>query len=142
MLLKEKKEINFKYMTNKLNDFKIYEPLKENRWIIETYPTQINPCLFRKYRMFNEGEKIIFKTEFVETIEETYNPKELLEITDIDLKYLSPVGDVVGGYKLVVGGLNFDKKHSYSNDDLLITKMRFVIEHINPLFFKTEENGE
>ena len=39
-------------------------------------------------------------------------------------------------------GLNFDKKHSYSNDDLLITKMRFVIEHINPLFFKTEENGE
>lgn len=142
MLLKEKKEINFKYMANKLNDFKIYEPLKENRWIIETYPTQINPCLFRKYRMFNEGEKIIFKTEFVETIEETYNPKELLEITDIDLKYLSCVGDVVGGYKLVVGGLNFDKKHSYSNDDLLITKMRFVIEHINPLFFKTEENGE
>ena len=142
MLLKEKKEINFKYMANKLNDFKIYEPLKENRWIIETYPTQINPCLFRKYRMFNEGEKIIFKTEFVETIEETYNPKELLEITDIDLKYLSPVGDVVGGYKLVVGGLNFDKKHSYSNDDLLITKMRFVIEHINPLLFKTEENGE
>lgn len=129
-------------MANKLNDFKIYEPLKENRWIIETYPTQINPCLFRKYRMFNEGEKIIFKTEFVETIEETYNPKELLEITDIDLKYLSCVGDVVGGYKLVVGGLNFDKKHSYSNDDLLITKMRFVIEHINPLFFKTEENGE
>ena len=129
-------------MAIKLIDFKIYEPLKENRWIIETYPTQINPCLFRKYRMFNEGEKIIFKTEFVETIEETYNPKELLEITDIDLKYLSPVGDVVGGYKLVVGGLNFDKKHSYSNDDLLITKMRFVIEHINPLLFKTEENGE
>lgn len=126
-------------MANKLIDFKMYEPLKANRWIIETYPTQITPYLFRKYRMFNEGEKIIFKTEFLETIDETYNPKELLEITDITLKYLSPVGDVVGGYKMVVGGLNFDKKHSYSSDDLLITKMRFVIEQINPLFKESND---
>jgi hypothetical protein len=36
-------------------------------------------------------------------------------------------------------GLNFDKKHSYSDDDLLITKMRFVIEQIQPIFKQSEE---
>lgn len=126
-------------MENKIPEFKMYEPLKANRWIIETYPTVINPYLFRKYRMFNEGDKILFKTQFLETVEESFNPTDLLEITDITLKYLNPVGDVVGGFKMVVGGLNFDKKHSYSDDDLLITKMRFVIEQIQPIFKQSEE---
>lgn len=126
-------------MENNIPEFKMYEPLKANRWIIETYPTKITPFLFRKYRMFNEGDKIIFKTEFLETVEETYNPLDLLEITDITLKYLDPVGETVGGFKMIVGGLNFDKKHSYSNDDLLITKMRFVIKQIQRLYNKPEE---
>lgn len=126
-------------MENKIPEFRTYVPLMANRWIIETSPTEITPYLFRKYRMFNEADKIIFKTEFLETVEETYNPLDLLEITDITLKYLDPVGETVGGFKIVVGGLNFDKKHSYSNDDLLITKMRFVIEKIHPLYNKPEE---
>lgn len=122
-----------------MNEFKMEEPLMENRWIIETHPTKINPYFFRKYRMYNESDKIIFKTEFFETVNETYLPIELLNITEITLKYLSPVGDVVGGFKMSVGGLNFTKKHSYSNDNLLITKMRFIIEKFQPIFDNTNE---
>lgn len=114
--------------------FNQIEPLKSNRWIIETYPTEINPILFRKYKLFNEGDKLIFKTEFIETIEGVYNPTHLFEISEITLKYLSPIGDVVDGFKMIVGGLNFVKNHSYSSDDLLTTKMRFIIDKIEPIF--------
>jgi hypothetical protein len=121
------------------NDFKMIEPLMSNRWVIETSPTNINTYLFKKYRMFNENDVIVFKTEFYETIEGTYNPKDLLNITDIQLKYLSPVGDVVAGYHIKVKGINFEKKHSYKNDDLLTTKLRIIVGDVNNLFV---ENGK
>ncbi len=126
-------------MATKIIDFNPVEPLRENRWLIETNPTKINSCLFRKYRMFNEGDKIIFKTEFYETVNETYNPTDLLNITDITLKYLDPVGNVVCGFNMVVEGLNFEKKHSYSSDGLLKTKMRFIVKHIQSLYVNKEE---
>lgn len=126
-------------MENKIPEFRTYEPLMANRWIIETSPTEITPYLFRKYRMFNEGDKIVFKTEFLETVDISYNPLDLMEITNITLKYLDPVGEVVGGFKMIVGGLNFDKKHSYSDDKFLTTKMRFVIKECQPIFKKLEE---
>jgi len=111
----------------KLKQFIGVEPLMENRWIIKTHPININPYLFRKYKMYNEGEIIVFKTEFFETVMDTYNPKELLEITDITLEYLDPTGVVVGGLKMIVKGINFERKHSYSENDLMITKLRVII---------------
>jgi len=43
------------------------------------------------------------------------------------------IGEVVGGFKMLVGGMNFEKNHSYSNGDLLTTKLRFVIKEIEPI---------
>ena len=111
----------------KLKQFVPVEPLMENRWIIKTHPININPYLFRKYKMYNEGGSIIFKTEFFETVTDTYNPKELLEITDITVEYLDPTGVVVGGLKMIVKGINFERKHSYSENDLMMTKLRVII---------------
>lgn len=119
-------------------EFKLTEPLKSNRWIIETYPLVIEPYNFRKYKLFNEGETIILKVKFMETVDCVYNPKDLMCITDITIKYLDPVGDTVGGLKMLIGGVNFEKKHSYKKDDLLITKMRFVIDEISPIYIKSE----
>jgi len=129
-----------------LPEFKLQEPLMANRWIIETYPTTIEPFLFRKYKMYNESDEIIFETQFMETVEKSYNPQDLLNITTVTLKYLSPVGDTVGGFTMKINGLNFEKKHSYSDDDLLITKLRFVVRGIYPIFKsetepKTHDNG-
>ena len=123
-------------------DFFITEPLKSNRWIIETSPLKINPYCFRKYNLFNEGEKIILKTEFMETVEHFYNPEDLMNITDITINYLDPVGETVNGLKMSISGVNFEKKHSYKEDELLITKMRFIIEKIQPLYSSTTEQDE
>jgi hypothetical protein len=120
--------------------FEAVEPLMANRWLIETAPTKINPYLFRKYRMFNEGEDVIFKTQFMETIKDTYTPDELMNITDIKLKYLDPTGESVSELNMTIKGLNFDKKHSYSDSDLLLTKMRFIIGKINHT--KAIEDGD
>ena len=77
----------------------------------------------------------------METVHGVYNPKDLLDITDITVRYLDPIGETVSGLKMIVGGVNFQKKHSYKSDDLLITKLRFVIEQIEPLFVKSNEHG-
>ena len=120
-------------------EFRPIEPLMENRWIIRTHPININPYLFRKYKMYNEGEIIVFKTEFFETVMDTYNPKELLEITDITVEYLDPTEVVVGGLKMIVKGINFERKHSYSGNDLMITKLRVIIDMIDLLTIPEQE---
>lgn len=121
-----------------IHEFKPVEPLKSNRWLIDTYPTIIDPYLFRKYKLYNVSDEIVFETEFMETVQGVYNPNDLLEITDITVRYLDPIGETVSGLKMIVGGVNFQKKHSYNSDDLLITKLRFVIKQIEPLFVQTK----
>ena len=122
-----------------MKTFEPIEPLKSNRWIIKTKPLVITDFLFREYKMYNEGEDIILETSFLETILETYNPIDLMNITDLTIEYLSPVGDVVGGFEMTIKGVNFEKYHSYSDDNILITNLRFVIGKIQPLFITKEE---
>lgn len=117
-----------------MEEFQIVEPLKANRWIIETYPTKIQPYNFRKYKLFNEGELIILETTIMETVTHFYNPVDLMNLTDITIKYLDPVGDIVNGLKMIIKGVNFEKNHSYKNDDILLTKLRFVIDMIEPIY--------
>lgn len=119
--------------------FEPIEPLKSNRWIIKTSPLVITDFLFREYKMYNEGEEIILETSFFETILETYNPKDLMNITDLKIEYLSPIGEVVGGFNITIKGVNFEKNHSYSDDSLLTTNLRFVIRDIKPLFLIKKE---
>ena len=119
--------------------FEPIEPLRSNRWVIRTSPTVITDFLFREYKMYNEGEEIILEASFFESIIETYNPKDLMNITDLKIEYFNPVGDVVGGFDITVKGVNFEKHHSYTNDDLLITNLRFVIRDIKPLFINYKE---
>lgn len=117
-----------------MKHFEPIEPLKSNRWIIKTSPTVITDFLFREYKMYNEGEEIILETSFFETILGTYNPKDLMNITDLTIEYLDPIGEVVGGFIISVKGVNFEKNHSYSDDSLLTTNLRFVVRDIKTLF--------
>ena len=125
-----------------MKEFEPIEPLMSNRWVIKTKPLEITDFLFREYKMFNDGENIILETSFIETILGTFNPTELMNITDVRIEYLSPVGEVVGGFDMTIKGVNFEKHHSYSDDSLLTTNLRFVIDRINPLFIKKESNVE
>jgi hypothetical protein len=121
-----------------MEKFEPIEPLKSNRWIIRTYPFEITDFLFREYKMYNEGEEIILETSFFETIHHVYTPKEIMDITDLSIEYLDPIGNVVNGLKMSIKGVNFEKHHSYSDDGLMVTKLRFILKKIDK-YFKNNE---
>jgi hypothetical protein len=128
---------------SKTIEFKQIEPLKSNRWIIKLNGLNVDPYLFRKYKIYNEGEEIIFKTDFFETVQHSYNPKDIFNIEDIIIEYLDPIGDVVNGLTFKPKGINFKREHSYSDNKLMITKLRIIIDtETLKLLNKTTENGE
>jgi hypothetical protein len=111
-----------------MKEMKLIEPLKSNRWLIRTEGMDIKPYLFRKYKIFNEGEDIIFKTEFYETVEQSYNPKDILNIVGFTIEYLDPTGTMVNGLKFDVKGINFEQNMSYGKYKFMITKIRVIID--------------
>ena len=114
-------------MTEVIKEFQSLEPLKCNRWIIRLDGMDIGPFLFRKYKIYNEVDEIIFLTEYFETVQHTYNPKDLLNIVGVTIEYLDPTGVVVQKLKFDVKGLNFEMKQSYGKDKFQIVKLRFVV---------------
>ena len=121
------------------NDFKNFnqiEPLKNNRFLISFQNVNVPQYFFRNYEMFNEGEEMIFITEFLESVTYTFNPKDFFKINTVKLEYLDPVGDIVGGMIFNVKGSNFSKKGDYADDSIQTTQLRFVvdIDSINTLF--------
>lgn len=107
--------------------FDPYEPKMDNRFIIKFTGVDIPEYLFRKYEIYNEGEEIIFTTEFIEPLHFTFNPKDLFNITDVQIKHLDPVGIEVSNLSFNVKGSNFEQKGDYSDGNLLINSFRFVV---------------
>jgi len=116
--------------------FKPFEPVLKNRFIINVNEeVNIPEYLFRKFHIENVGEDFIFTTEIYQTVEYTFNPADLTKITSIVLKFLGPIGDLVGGLHMLVKGSNMEIGGDYADDELLIVKFRFVVkpEEINLL---------
>jgi hypothetical protein len=116
--------------------FKPFEPVLKNRFVINVNEeVNIPEYLFRKFHIENVGEDFIFTTEIYQTVEYTFNPADLTKITSIVLKFLGPVGDLVGGLHMLVKGSNMKIGGDYGDDGLLIVKFRFVVkpEEINLL---------
>lgn len=116
-------------MQSNLNlTFNPYEPKMENRFIINFKGIEIPEYLFRKYEIYNEGEELIFTTEFIEPLHFTFNPKDLFCITNIEIKHLDPTGIEVSHLSFGVKGSNFEQKGDYSDGKLLVNSFRFIIE--------------
>jgi hypothetical protein len=129
---------------SKLLNFKPVEPLKSNRFLIKIEGVDIPNYLFRKYKLHNESDNLIFTTSFYETVNYIFNPKDFFNIISVDIQYLDPIGEVVNGLKFDVKGSNFESKESYKNDDLKITKLRFIVnvDTITPYFKNSETQDE
>ena len=125
-------------------NFKTIEPLKENRFLIKLDGVDIPSYLFRGYKIFNEGEELIFTTKFFESVEYSFNPKDFFNITGVSIEYLSPVGDVVNALDFQVKGSNFKRSQSYKNDELQINKLRFIVDKdtMNLRFKPTTEDEQ
>jgi hypothetical protein len=112
-----------------LKAWKLIEPAKNCRFIIKLTGTDIPEYLFRKYKIHNEGEELIFTTEFYETVNYTFNPADFFNIVSVDISYLDPTGEVHNGLTFNIKGSNFKKIGDYSDIDNLTTiKLRFVID--------------
>jgi hypothetical protein len=115
-------------MENQFKNFIPFEPLMKNRFLVRFNKEVLVPeYLFRKFKIKNEGEKLIFTTEIYETIEYLFNPSDLFKITDIEIDYLDPTGVVVNGLRFQIVGANMEQKCDYTKDGLMIIKFRFVV---------------
>ena len=106
----------------------LIEPLRENRFLINLIGSEVPQYLFKKYKIFNIGDDLIFTTEFYETVDFCFNPKEFFNITEIKIDYINPIGDVINSLMFNVVGSNFKINQSYKNDNLQTNKLRFVID--------------
>jgi hypothetical protein len=108
--------------------FQMIEPLKNNRFLITFEDVNVPQYFFRNYEMYNEGEEMIFITEFLESVTYTFNPKYFFKINRVKLEYLDPIGEIVGGMIFNVKASNFAKKGDYADDSIQTTQLRFVID--------------
>jgi hypothetical protein len=111
-----------------LTKFTPVEPLKSNRFIIKfNKEVTVPEYLFRNFKIYNEGEKLIFKTKMYQTVNYSFNPVDLFKITAVKIEYLDPVGEVVNGLSFDIQGSNLSYKNDYSDDNLSMIDFQFVI---------------
>jgi hypothetical protein len=111
-----------------LTKFTPVEPLKSNRFIIKfNKEVTVPEYLFRSFKIYNEGDKLIFKTKMYQTVNYSFNPADLFKITSVTIEYLDPIGEVVNGLNFDVQGSNLSFKNDYSEDNLSIIDFQFVI---------------
>lgn len=109
-------------------NFPLIEPLKNNRFLINLKEVDIPVHYFRNYEIFNEGEQIIFVTEFLESVGYIFNPKDFFKIENVTIEYLDPVGNPVEGINFKVKGSNFTKKGDYADDSIQKIQLRFIVD--------------
>jgi hypothetical protein len=113
----------------KTNEFKMVEPLKSNRWIISfNNDVEVPEYLFNRYKIKNEGGDLVLTTRMFNTVHYSFNPADLFKITEVTIKYLDPIGEVVNGLVLPIKGSNVEIKCSYKDDNLMFTNFRFIID--------------
>jgi hypothetical protein len=114
---------------SKISEFKPIEPLMSNRFIIKfNEEVTIPEYLFRNFKIYNEGESLIFRTEMYQTVNYSFNPSDLFKMTSVTIHYLDPVGEVVNGLKFKPKGSNMKYKNDYGDDGLSIVKFQFIVD--------------
>ena len=103
------------------------EPLKSNRYIIQTDGVKIPEYLFRRFSLENIDDNFVLLTEIYNTVDFMFNPDDAFKITKIYIKNLDPTGVVVSTLEMEIGGINVEINGDYSDDNLMLTKFRFII---------------
>ena len=118
------------------------EPLMTNRWVLSFEGMNVPDYVFRKFKLYNEGDEMVFETEFIETVQYTYNPADIFNIVALKLEFVDPTGSVVGGFTSDIKGTNFIKFGDYGGDGVLTTKLTFTlkIETLKSISLNTEKN--
>jgi hypothetical protein len=105
-----------------------FEPLRSNRWTITFKNCEISEYLFKRYKIFNDGNKLMFSTEIYETVMFQINPKNLFNIESISINFLDPTGGIVNGLNFTPKGILFEQVGDYGSDDILTYKLLIEID--------------
>ncbi len=104
------------------------EPLKSNRYTIQTEGVKIPEYLFRRFSLENIDDDFVLSTEIYNTVDFMFNPEDVFKINKIYIKTLNPIGVVVSTLEMEVGDVNVEINGDYSDDNLMLTKFRFIIK--------------
>ena len=107
------------------------EPLKSNRYIIQTEGVKIPEYLFRRFSLENIDDDFVLSTEIYNTVDFMFNPEDAFKINKIYIKTLDPIGVVVSTLEMEVGDVNVEINgdyRDYNDDNLMLTKFRFIIK--------------
>jgi len=107
------------------------EPLRSNRYTIQTEGVKIPEYLFRRFSLENIDDDFVLSTEIYNTVDFMFNPEDAFKINKIYIKTLNPIGVVVSTLEMEVGDVNVEINgdyRDYSDDNLMLTKFRFIIK--------------
>ena len=103
------------------------EPLKANRYTIETEGVYIPEYLFRRFSLENIDDDFVLSTEIYNTADYMFNPEDVLKINKVYIKTLDAIGVVISTLEMEVSEPNVEIGGDYSDDNLMLTKFRFII---------------
>jgi hypothetical protein len=105
-----------------------FEPLMANKFLLRTIGTEIPDYAFRKFKIFNEGEELIFTTQFLETTCFIFNPKDFFLITGFIIDFLNLDNKIVKTLMFDIKASNFEKIGSYKSNKTFVYNIRSVID--------------
>lgn len=109
--------------------FETFEPITLNRFLIKfNKGVEVPQHVFKKFKLYNTNDEFSIKLETYNTTEYVFPMHEISKIHEITIEFLNPLGEILNGYVLPVLGTNVKLNCSYSENGLMITKFKFIID--------------
>lgn len=139
-------------MADLIREFKAFEPLKSNRWVIkmEGVTQEIPEYLFKDFRLTtvfikdeeHRGRKPKLKKALkldlthYNTVHFLARPEDIMECNKIKIEFLDPTGVCVNYYDMDVELESYEMVGDYSISDMLTNKCSFWVKEVRSLLDK------
>ena len=137
-------------MAKLIKEFKSFEPLKTNRWLIKM--NGVSDYLFKGFKLRNQ-EFIIEKgskkgtkkmglkldLSFMYAIGERLELTDIFDCKNIKISFLDPIGEEVDFYDMDVSLDTYNLEGNYSVDDILTSECSFWVSNIETITSKSKD---
>lgn len=131
-------------MAEKKFEFKLQEPLRTNRWLLNV--GKVPTWLVRSTHLetFVDKKKTYTKLNFslLNTVDYTIVPDDVIQLKKIKLEFLDPVGTTVNGYDMNVEFEKMSLKCDYADGGLLTHEFVFYVKNLTQLNTNQGEESE
>lgn len=122
------KEQNAEFSNNPRSEKPLWvEPKMKFRFKIHFKGLDIPEFLFRKYKMYNEADKLIFETSIYETIDFSLNPIDFFKILEMELIFVDATGKDTSSWEFAAEGISFETEGDYGKSDIMFHSFKFEI---------------